>query len=112
MKLGEILVTAGEYTLLGMGTVFVVLIIIALVISCFGILKKTVKAKAPEEEKAPAAAAAAPAASAQSSDDQLIAVITAAVAAYMASEASAVPKDGEYVVRSIRRATWKHTLSE
>ena len=111
MKLGEILVTAGEYTLLGMGTVFVVLIIIALVISCFGILKKTVKAKAPEEEKA-SAAAAAPAASAQSSDDQLIAVISAAVAAYMASEASAVPKDGEYVVRSIRRATWKHTLSE
>ena len=111
MNLGEILVTAGEYTLLGMGTVFVVLIIIALVISCFGIFRKAAKASAPEEEKAPAAAPA-PAAPAQSSDDQLIAVITAAIAAHMASETTAAPKDGEYVVRSIRRVTWKHTLSE
>ena len=111
MSLGEILITAGEFTLLGTGTVFLVLIIIALVISCFGVLKNVLKDKEPEA--APAVKApAAPAAAAQTGDDQLIAVITAAIAAHMAEEQAEAPRDGEYVVRSIRRATWKHTLSE
>ena len=110
MSLGEILITAGEFTLLGMGTVFLVLIIIALVISCFGVLKNVLKDQEPEE--APAAKAAETAAAEQTGDDQLIAVITAAIAAHMAEEQAEAPRDGEYVVRSIRRATWKHTLSE
>ena len=108
MELGEILKIAAVDTLLGMGTVFLVLIIIALVISCFGFVKKDAKAESPAEPEA----TAAPAAAEQTGDDQLIAVITAAVAAHMASEATEALKDGEYVVRSIRRATWKHTLSE
>lgn len=102
---------AGLNTLMGMGTVFVVLILITCIISLFGKVgeamnkaaKKKAEKKAPKAE-APAAAPAAPAAVVEeedlTDDLELVAVISAAVAAY--EEANGGSSDG-LVVRSIRR---------
>lgn len=99
---GEILQKAGLNTILGMGTVFVVLIFISFIISLFkfipAIEKKFKKGKQAETktEEAPKAAPAAPVV--ESTDDsELVAVISAAIAA---SEGTST--DG-FVVRSIKR---------
>ncbi len=104
---------AAVHTAIGMGTVFLVLIFISLVIGCFKYINEWErKAK---EKSAPAPAPAAPALAAQpaaapeedlTDDLELVAVITAAIAASMGDD---VPADG-LVVRSIRRkpgAKWK-----
>lgn len=106
-SLGELMEQAGLNTVLGMGTTFIVLIILMALISLFRYIPKlqAAFAKKPEEEAAPAPAPAAAAAvpAAQTTDDnELIAVIAAAVAA---SE-GAVTTDG-YVVRSIRKSRKK-----
>lgn len=102
---GEILEKAGLNTILGMGTVFIVLIFISFLISLFkyipAIEKKFKKQPVQEvkTEKAPAqnlSAVETPVAD----DLELIAVISAAIAA--AREAEGYSKDG-FVVRSIRR---------
>lgn len=110
---GEKLSKAGMNTLMGMGTVFMVLIFISLIISCFkfiNVFENKMKAKAAAAAPAPAPAPAAvpvPAAEAEEElvdDLELVAVITAAIAA-----ASNSSTDG-LVVRSIRRAPgakWK-----
>ena len=106
---GEILEKAGLNTVLGMGTVFVVLFIIIGVISCFKFINKFQDAQTKKKaaaEPAPAPAPAAPVEEVVEEEDDLalIAVITAAIAA---SENTSV--DG-LVVRSIRRAgtnNWK-----
>jgi len=116
MDVGYILKTGGAYTLIGMGTVFLVLIIIMCVIMLLGKvpgLRPKEEEPAPEPAKAAAAAAAVPAAAAVSTggDEELVAVITAALAAHLAQEQPGVTvdiADGDYIVRSIRRATWKH----
>ncbi len=101
-SMGEILLKAFMNTLIGMGTVFVVLILISLIISCFSLVSK-IEAKKKKEE--PAAAASDPvveqiAAKEELSDDtELVAVIAAAVAAYE----GAAGTDG-FVVRSIRKS--------
>lgn len=116
-SIGEILSKAGMNTLLGMGTVFAVLIFISLIIYCFNFIpniqaafskKKKEEAPAPAPAAAPvkpvAAPAAAPAAEELVDDGELVAAITAAICAY-----SGTSSDG-FVVRSIRRAdsaTWK-----
>ena len=88
---GEAWAEAGKVTLLGMGMIFAVLALLWLVLAVFKVLFVKNGAKKPAEtkvEKAPAAdpvPAAAPVANA-SNDEELIAVITAAVAAYRASE--------------------------
>lgn len=99
---------AGLNTLLGMGTVFAVLILISLIISSFGLISKVQsgsekKAEAPKAEPAKAvekavAQIAAQEAVAATDDTELIAVIAAAIAA---SE-GATSTDG-FVVRSIKR---------
>lgn len=102
---GEILTKAGLNTILGMGSVFVVLILISLIISCFNFIpkiqglfgKKAAPAPAPKKEVAPAPVAA-PVVEEQVDDLEVIAVITAAVAAAMGTST-----DG-FVVRSIRRS--------
>lgn len=106
---GEIAQKAAMNTLIGMGSVFVVLIILCFLISCFKYIhmaeEKAKKGKKAEEKpKAAAAPAPAPAeapapapAPAPASDTQLAAVITAAVAAAMGTSS-----DG-FVVRSIKR---------
>lgn len=100
---GEIMAKAGMNTLIGMGTVFVVLILISLIISCFTLVSKF-ETKQKKEEPA-AAAVSAPvveqiAAKEELSDDtELVAVIAAAIAAYE----GAASTDG-FVVRSIRKS--------
>ena len=104
---GEILEKAGLNTILGMGTVFVVLIFISFIIYLLGFIPKlqkklSGKGKAAEEKKeTPVQAAPAPAVSAPQAagtdDGELAAVIAAAIAA---SEGTST--DG-FVVRSIKR---------
>lgn len=110
-SIGEILQKAGMNTILGMGTVFAVLIFISLVIYCFNFIPGN---QAPKQEEKPAPKprparkpAARPAANANTNlvdDKELVAAITAAICAYTGTSS-----DG-FVVRSIRRAessTWK-----
>lgn len=101
---GELMTKAALNTLMGMGTVFAVLILIALIIYCFSFIPKI---QATFSKKKEGAAEAADSAVAQiienevvqeEDDLELVAVIAAAVAA---SEGAA-STDG-YVVRSIRR---------
>lgn len=107
-SLGENMTKAALNTLMGMGTVFVVLIFISWLIGCFKYIGKYEKSHphppAPLKTK-PSAPAKAPAAKENLVDDlELVAVITAAIAA-----SSDTPADG-LVVRSIRRASgnkWK-----
>lgn len=107
-------------TLLGMGTVFLVLIIISLVIGCFGFGRKIADnriaaknaanqakakekaAKELEEKKAePDLPEVVPAAE-DADDEEIIAVISAAIAAYEAEHADSGYTGGLYV-KSIRR---------
>ena len=103
----EILKKAGLNTILGMGTVFVVLIFISFIISLFRFIpnpeaKKAAEAKAAKAAKEAEAAAIAQTAPAQAEenladDGELVAVIAAAIAA-----AEGTTTDG-FVVRSIRK---------
>lgn len=110
---GERMAKAGMNTLMGMGTVFLVLIFISLLISCFKFINNFEK-KMKEKESAAAAMAvpaapavvAAPVTEAEElvDDLELVAVITAAIAAATNSSADGL------VVRSIKRAPgakWK-----
>lgn len=107
MSLGEIIKIAAVDTALGMGTVFGILIFISICIWLLGIACR---------EKKPAAAvvneAAASVKDTQAADDpeaidpEIIAVITAAIHQHIMDENG--ESDG-YVVRKVRRATWKHT---
>lgn len=109
MSLSNIFLDALSNTILGMGTVFVVLIIIIFVIILMSKAVRSVEGKGKEAAapavKAPVPAPAAPVAEEEVTDDlELVAVITAAVAASMGS----TDADG-FVVRSIKRAknrTW------
>ncbi len=103
-SIGEILEKAGLNTILGMGTVFAVLIFISIIIYLMKFIPVLMdsfsgKKKEPKEEQpAPAAPAAVPAPAASASNDsELAAVIAAAIAA---SEGTTT--DG-FVVRSIKR---------
>ncbi|MCI8275984.1 MAG: hypothetical protein HFI66_10345 [Lachnospiraceae bacterium] len=105
MSLSNVFLNALSNTLLGMGTVFVVLIIIIFVILLMSKAVRSIEGKGKEAE-APKAAAPAPVPAApaaveeETADDlELVAVITAAVAASMGSAST----DG-FVVRSIKRS--------
>ena len=113
MSLGEILVKALINTLLGMGTVFVVLIFIAFLISLLPKLTAAIEKIGKKSEPAPAVPkqAAAPAAAVAVEEEEelvddleLVAIITAAIAA---SEGMSTDC---FVVRSIRKSPqnkWK-----
>ena len=104
---GETMEKAVMNTLIGMGTVFMVLIFISLIISCFGFINKTnTKKQASTETAKPASVPAADPVVSQiqereelSDDTELVAVIAAAIAAYEGSGST----DG-FVVRSIRKS--------
>lgn len=107
-SMGEILQKAGLNTLLGMGTVFVVLIIISVIISLLKYIPKPggFHKESRAATRAPASVSETPAAEVaeevvveetQEDDTELVAVIAAAIAA---SEGTST--DG-FVVRSIRR---------
>ncbi len=99
---------AGQMTLLGMLMIFAVLGALWGVLALFKVI---FAGKAPKEKKpapkqsAPAPIAekpAAPAVAAQSNDAELVAILTAAVAAYMADEGAEVPAGGFRVVSFTR----------
>lgn len=99
-SLSETMVKAAMNTAMGMGTVFVMLIIISLIISCFTFINKAQK----KSENKKTAAAPVPAVTAapapvvpQTDDLELAAVIAAAIAA-----ATGTSTD-DFVVRSIKR---------
>ncbi len=93
---------AGLNTVMGLATVFVMLIFLSFVISLFKYIPKLVEGKK-KEESAPAPVVAAPVeAPVQAADDsELIAVIAAAIAA---SEGTSTD---DFVVRSIRKINRK-----
>jgi sodium pump decarboxylase gamma subunit len=107
---GSLMGRAALNTLIGMGTVFVVLILISLIISLFGYIPKiqakfTKKNETAEAPK-PAPVVAAPVVEEEeelSDDSELVAVIAAAIAAYEGSAAV----EG-FQVRSIKRANTKN----
>lgn len=106
--MGDMMVKAALNTLMGMGTVFVVLILISLIISVMGVIpkiqdkmKKKKSAAASNDSKAESVdnTIAQIIEKEELSDDlELVAVISAAIAAYEGSAAA----DG-FVVKSVRR---------
>lgn len=102
--MGDLMTKAALNTLIGMGTVFIVLILISLIIACFGFIPKIQAkfTKKPEPVAEPAAIPEPPVAEEELADDtELVAVIAAAIAAYEGTSA-----DG-FRVRSIKRANTK-----
>lgn len=106
---GEKMEKAGLNTLLGMGTVFIVLVLISLIISLFGLIPK-MQEKFSKKENTETKEAAVDntiaqivAKEEQTDDLELIAVISAAIAATRTSGA-----EGDFVVRSIvrRKSQW------
>ena len=103
-SIGAKMASAGANTLMGMGTVFAVLIFISLIISCFKVIPKITEARAnknkkanitTEEDKSETVSANE---TVDVSDDlELIAVIAPAIAA------SENTSTDSFVVRSIRR---------
>lgn len=106
---GQLMTKAALNTLLGMGTVFVVLILISLIISAFGVIPKIQASFAPKKEEVvsvPTPAPVEPVVEEEeedlSDDMELVAVIAAAIAAYEGSSVEG------FQVRSIRRAATKN----
>lgn len=110
--LGDVMKKAAMNTVMGMGTVFLVLILISIIIYFLGFIGKAgnknkpvkMPEKVPEKEIAVEAAAAVP--EDLTDDFELVAVIAAAIAA-----SEGVPADS-LIVRSIRRKAspnqWKN----
>lgn len=111
--IGQLMTRAALNTLLGMGTVFVVLILISIIISAFNLIPKIQASFAPQKKAPETAAVPVPAAPAPviveeeedlSDDMELVAVIAAAIASYEGTSVEG------FQVRSIRRANtnkWK-----
>ena len=103
-SIGAKMASAGANTLMGMGTVFVVLIFISLIISCFKVIPKITEARANKNKKANITTEESKSETVSAnetvdvSDDlELIAVIASAIAA------SENTSTDSFVVRSIRR---------
>ena len=110
MGTGEILKKAGLNTLLGMGPVFIVLIIIAFIISLFKYFPAIQEAFSKKDKKAASEPEKKQVAKPQTSvpektadDSELIAVITAAIAAAREEEKQDGTSTDGFIVRSIRR---------
>lgn len=98
----EKLQKAAMNTIMGMGTVFVMLIIICLIISCFGVIPKIEKKMAQKKEKKQGLEQAVQAIverelASEEQNLELVAVIAAAIAA------STGQSTDDFVVRSIKR---------
>lgn len=119
--MGENMEKAALNTLLGMGTVFCILVLIMLIISSFSLISKFEKAAADRKAKKTTAKANGDAVDntiaqiiekeeTELADDlELVAVISAAIAAYEGSTST----EG-FVVRSIKKSnkrSWKSTLN-
>lgn len=131
MSIGEILKTALIDTALGMGTVFAILILISIVIWALGRIVGGVKPKKAAGDAGAAAGDAAvsdtgsissasgeaggagtgaiPAVNADGLTPELVAVIsTVAINQHLREQKQAAAADG-YVVRNIRRSTWRRS---
>lgn len=101
MSLGEILIKALMDTLMGMGTVFAILVLICFIISLFKFI--------PKDEPKPQAAANQAQIKEGSADeeDEIIAAIIAAVRMSLENERMSVSGEEaaipEYVVKSVKR---------
>lgn len=111
--MGEKMTNAALNTLLGMGTVFIVLILISLIISCFSLIPKfqalfAKKEKVSETEKSVDNTIAQIVAAEEADDTELIAVISAAIAAYEAANGGS--SDGVVIrsVRKVNRNKWQN----
>lgn len=106
MSIGEILKIAAIDTALGMGTVFSILILVSVVIWLMG------KACAPKDAAvgSPGEAGSTPKIPAINEDgltpDLIAAISTVAISQYKRDHEA--EESDEYVVRNIRRTTWKH----
>ncbi len=100
-SMGETMAKAGMNTLMGMGTVFVMLIAISLIIYCFKFINQAQnKAQSKKAVTAPAPPVPAPVIAEpepETDDLELVAVIAAAIAAATGSSTD------DFVVRSIKR---------
>lgn len=101
-SMGELMTKAGLNTLIGMGTVFAVLILISGIISCFAVIPK-IQESFKKKDNTPAPEKVADIAPVVEEEDyaddtELVAVIAAAIAAYEGTST-----DG-FVVRSIKRS--------
>ena len=106
MSLGQVLLHGLEYTVIGMGTVFCVLIFISFCIMLMGIAlrgrkPKVAAAAAPAEAKAESEA---PAPEEDGLSPEIVAAIMAAIQAKLDAEVG----EGGYRLRNIRRAEWRH----
>ena len=106
MSVGEALIHGLEYTAIGMGTVFCVLIFISF---CIMLMGKLIGPKKPKAE-AEAAAEAAPAETEAAApvDNGLSPEIVAAIMAAVQMKLDAEIGAGGYRLRNIRRAEWRH----
>ena len=107
-SMSDLMVRAALNTVIGMGTVFAVLILIGLIIGCFGFIPKIEAAianknqkKAVEEKAQTVILEKTEEVEELADDTELVAVIAAAIAAYEGTSA-----DG-FQVRSIKRANTK-----
>ncbi|MDE7325302.1 MAG: OadG family protein [Lachnospiraceae bacterium] len=116
-SLGERMLTALLNTVMGIMIVFIVLLLIAWIISLFKYINKFEASQAAKKaamtvvEEVPVPVETVEAAKEELSDDlELVAVVTAAIHAYEESQGNEVPADG-LVVRSIRKvgkANWQN----
>ncbi len=107
---GQLMTRAALNTLLGMGTVFVVLILISFIISAFNLIPKIQASFAPKKAEIPSVPEPAPTAPVVEEEDlsddmELVAVIAAAIAAYEGTTVEG------FQVRSIKRANTKNWKS-
>lgn len=112
-SMGEKMAKAGMNTLMGLGTVFTVLVLISLIIYCFRFIsyfqKKKARGSSPDDVKAAEEKQPLPAwQNVQSADEsEIVAAIAAAIAAANAdaNAFAAGASTDSFVVRSIRRRT-------
>jgi len=108
LTLGESMTKAGTNTMIGMGTVFVMLIVISFIIRAMGIIPKLQSMSHKKEESVDNAISGIIEREESGSDDtvddgELIAVIAAAIAAAEGSSPASASGEGGFTVRSIRR---------
>ena len=109
-SIGQLMTKAGLNTLIGMGTVFIVLILISLIISCFAIIPKIQAAAQKRKEAKKNTGIDNAVAQIQAQEENNIEVIdetddlelVAVIAAAIAASQGATSTDG-FVVRSIRK---------
>lgn len=107
--MGEKMTNAALNTLLGMGTVFAVLLLISFIISSFTLISKfEKKEKKSEAEKSVDNTIAQIIEAEEADDTELIAVISAAIAAYEAANGGS--SDGVVIrsVRKVNRNKWQN----